>query len=222
MRNELKKTIDIKEKNLILAMHSSSETFGVAVLEISKPIESLKSNIFPIGKKLSNNFLTCVHTLLPIDNFKQLARIAVSIGPGGFTSTRITLAMARIISQQIDCPLDGISNFALMAPRLTERLKDKKKVFWIINDLPRRGAVAGKYKIISSNEKVSTKTILEIEKPHLIQKGNFLEQKVYAEENIEEEIMQLIKTSLKNHIEGIASNWEDILPIYPTSPVMNK
>ena len=222
MKDQFKEIIDLQERNLILAMHSSTEIFGVGVLAITHPTESTKSKIFPMGRKLSNNFLNCIDQLIPIKNFKQLARIAVSIGPGGFTGTRVSVTMARTIAQQINCPVDGISSFSLMASRLCKNLSDTKKPFWITHQLPRQGIIGGKYKAIFSNVKQSEKIIVELEKPHLLSSENILGPSLKAENDVEKDILELLQRGLKNHSEGIESPWEEVLPIYPTSPVKIK
>ena len=49
--------------------------------------------------------------------------------------------MARTLAQQLDCPLLGVSSYALMAPRLERQLPQamQREPFWITQELPRRG-----------------------------------------------------------------------------------
>ena len=82
--------------------------------------------------------------------------MAVATGPGGFTSTRMSLVLARTLAQQIGCPIDGICSFTLMAPRLVQKLdvEDREKAFWITQDLPRKGKIGGKYQIIRNSSNI--------------------------------------------------------------------
>jgi tRNA threonylcarbamoyladenosine biosynthesis protein TsaB len=48
-------------------------------------------------------------------DLRQVARIAVAVGPGGFTGLRIGLATARGLGLAIGCPVVGISSFQATA-----------------------------------------------------------------------------------------------------------
>ena len=122
--------------HLILALHSCSETLGIAMLDLRAPEKSLISSTFPIGRSLSNNILNCLGELIPASHLHKICRLSVAIGPGGFTGTRITVVLARILAQQLGCNLDGVSSFALMAPRLANQLQpfQKNKPYWIIKN----------------------------------------------------------------------------------------
>ena len=106
----------------LLALHSTSESFGIAVKDIENPEKEIKSKVFNIGHSLSNKLFSCIETILPRKFWKQIIRISVAKGPGSYTSTRVTISMARTIAQQIDCSLDSMSSFHLMAPRLYKYL----------------------------------------------------------------------------------------------------
>ena len=85
MTGKLKTVINVHEPKFLIGLHSSSETFGVSVLDLHNPKDSLHSSIFPIGRKLSNNLFSCVEELLPLDKWPNIIRLAVATGPGGFT-----------------------------------------------------------------------------------------------------------------------------------------
>ncbi len=209
--------------SFIMALHSSSETFGIAVLNLQNPKESKRSSTFQIGKLLSNTLLSCVEELLPAKYWPQLIRLAVNTGPGKFTSTRLTIVMARTLAQELNCPLDGISSFALMAPRLAKSLSKTQinKPFWVIQELHRRGIVAGKYLIKNKTNINCTHEALELETPSLIKSSLNLEPAIQAEEVVDLDVIQLLNLSYLYHQKGVKSNWSDVLPIYPTSPVGN-
>ncbi len=201
----------------LLAMHSCTETLGVATIDLRDPNQSIRCETFPLGRRLSNSLINCIEKLLPSQNWVRISRIAVATGPGGFTGTRLTIVMARTIAQQIGCPLDGISSFALMAPRLVFKLEppQRDKSFWIVQDLPRRGIVAGQYLINSKNNKQA----IELTSPHLLKPGLKVKPAVIAKENINADVIKLIEISMESHKSCNKSNWDKVLPLYPTSPV---
>ena len=204
-----------------MALHSCSTTLGIAIIDSRSTQTTLKSSTFPIGRNLSKNIIDCVEELLPSSHWGQLGRLAVAIGPGGFTSTRVTVAMARALAQQLDCDLDGISNFALMAPRLSSCLANikKQKPFWIIKNLPRRGTVGGKYQIKKCPGLNDLEIGIELEKPHLLESSSNFEPSINASDNVNIDVVQLLRISLLAKTENKQNPWQNVLPIYPTSPV---
>ena len=216
--------MDSKKSSLVLALHSSTEALGVGVWDCSRQPSSIHQiAIFPIGRSLSNRVIECVEELLPSHSWPKLSRIAVAIGPGGFTSTRLTVVMARTLAEQLNCPLDGISSFELMAPRLIRSIPSQKrnKPFWIVQPLKRRGLVAGKYLI--KQHDVSTlrnqNEVLEIEAPHLLPLGSTVKPAIEATEDLHSDVIRLLNISAASHHLKKKADWNEVLPIYPTSPV---
>ena len=205
----------------LLALHSCSESFGIAVKEADNRETIIKSEVFNIGRSLSNKLFSCIEKILPRNFWKQIIRISVAKGPGGFTSTRLTISMARVIAQQINCSLDSMSSFHLMAPRLYKNLNENNifDPFWIKDILPRRGILAGKYKLIKVHKESNFHEFDELVSPQLINKEQRLYPSINASNSIEKDIIELIKYSQYCHNLEVQSNWEKILPIYPTSPV---
>ena len=205
----------------LLALHSCSETFGIAIKNINSPGINSQSKTFKLGRSLSNKLFTCIETILPKEYWKQIARISVSTGPGGFTTTRLSISMARAISQQLGCSLDSISSFHLMASRLHMTLEKKNEYepFWIKNLLPRRGIVAGQYKLDKLKNKSNAENFIEIIPPKLFKPNVSFSPSVDAIDNVKEDIIKLLDLSYFSHLSAVNNSWEKVLPIYPTSPV---
>ena len=208
----------------LLALHSCSESFGIAIKDTENPEETIKSEVFNIGRSLSNKLFSCIETILPRKFWQQIIRISVAKGPGSFTSTRLTISMARTIAQQIDCSLDSISSFHLMAPRLHKALANNQRLkpFWIEDILPRRGIVAGKYQLVRIHKKSNFHEFNEIISPKLISNEKPIIPSINASYDIEKDIISLINFSEYCENSKVISNWEKTLPIYPTSPIDKK
>ena len=221
--NKLQNFYTSKSKYL-LALHSTSESFGIAVKDIEEKETIIKSEVFNIGRALSNKLFSCIETILPRKFWKQIIRISVAKGPGSYTSTRLTISMARTIAQQINCSLDSMSSFQIMAPRLYKYLDQNQNLnpFWIKDTLPRRGIIAGKYKLIKIHKDSDFHEFSEIISPQLISNDEEINPSIKASKNIEEDIISMIKYSQYFHKSKVNSNWQKTLPIYPTSPIDNQ
>ena len=196
------------ELPLLLALHSCTERFGVAVQDPQVNGGTHRVAGFDDGRDLSNGLIERVEALLPRHRWGSLQGLAVATGPGGFTGTRISVVMARTLAQQLCCPLLGVSSFALMA----QRLAPDDQPFWIAQTLPRRGVVAGRYRM-QGNE------VLELEAPHLLSEDQQVTPAVQASDDVDADVAQLLRCLQGALQGGQPLPWSQVLPLYPTSPV---
>jgi len=222
----------------LLALHSSGEGFGVGVLpwpppqappsavsarggsEVSSATDPLlrqaRLQHFATGRDLSNRLLSCLETVLPAAEWPRLRRLAVAIGPGGFTSTRLTVVLARTLAQQDDLPLDGISSFLLIARRLSRGAQAPAAPFWLVQELPRRGRVAGLYGL----DPAVPGGVVELQEPRLRGAEEELSGELRpAEPCLPEDVGELLAISALRGCQGLAAPWQAVVPHYPTSPV---
>lgn len=204
----------------LLALHSSSEVLGVALQPLGRPEVPAKMEAFAIGRTLANTLLTCVETVLPAREWTHLARLAVATGPGGFTGTRLTVAMARTLGQQLALPLDGISSFHLIAKRLLGEEPPPKPVI-LSQELPRHGVVAGLY----SPDPSSPGGVVELRAPRLYRNEDDLASSLGshacfpAEPQLPADAGHLLAFSQEAARRGVEAPWASVVPLYPTSPV---
>ena len=199
---------------LLLALHSCSDRFGMALQDPEQPQAGSVVQVHPDGRGLSNSLISRVQALLPPERWPQLQGLAVATGPGGFTGTRLTVVMARTLAQQLGCPLLGVSSYALMAPRLVKQLPGsmQEQPFWITQELPRRGMVGGQYQI-------SAGQVNELSLPTLLPQGCSPQPALGAQLDVAEDVARLLQLLKRSHAAGAALPWAKVLPIYPTSPV---
>ena len=193
---------------LLLALHSCTERFGVAVQDPETDQGRPRVMGFDDGRGLSNSLIERVATLLPSGRWGELKGLAVATGPGGFTGTRLSVVMARTLAQQLGCPLMGVSSFALMA----ERLAPDEQPFWITQPLPRRGVVAGQYRVRAA-------WIQELEAPHLLDADRIVSPAIEAAVDVDADVEALLGRLRQALQRGELLPWQPVLPIYPTSPV---
>lgn len=204
----------------LLALHSSSEVFGVACQPLGKPEVRAEAEAFPIGRGLANSLLTCVETVLPASEWSHLGRVAVATGPGGFTGTRLSVAFARTLCQQLGVPLDGISSFHLIARRwLGQHSTDAPLI--LTQQLPRHGVVAGLYGV----DPKSPGGVAELSPPRLYRQDADVvwalgpHARVPAEPQLPADAEHLLAFGQEAAHLGLGAPWSLVVPIYPTSPV---
>ena len=200
----------------LLAMHSSSETLGLAVCDAEAPAGGTRILSRQMGRQLTNGLIPAVEELLPRAEWASIGRLAVSTGPGGFTGTRLTVVMARTLAQQLGCPLHGESSFVLMAPRLLVALTASQALepFSIVQTLPRRRRVAGRYRLRPGSTLVE-----ELECPRLLKEEEDPSPALIMELDVASDVQHLLKRCCQWEQEDTPGPWEPVLPIYPTSPV---
>ncbi|WP_411870595.1 tRNA (adenosine(37)-N6)-threonylcarbamoyltransferase complex dimerization subunit type 1 TsaB [Vulcanococcus limneticus] len=205
----------------LLALHSSSETLAVGLQRLAVGAEREPAHLasFPLGRRLSNDLLPCVEQLLPAEQWSQLGRLVVATGPGGFTGTRLTLVLARTLAQQLAIPLHGFSSFLLIARRLAApggALAGAER-FWLSQELPRRGVVAGAY----GPDAAALGGVVELEEPRLYRPGEVLPEGPWAQALVEPEAdaVQLLALGQLAALRQLPGPWQPVLPLYPTSPV---
>ena len=196
--------------SLVLALHSSSPVLGVGLLDLERPDQPPRLASFDLGRALSNQLLACIEQLLPAERWCELERLAVAIGPGGFTGTRLTVVLARTLASQLALPLDGISSFALIAARL-----GLLEPTWLCQTLPRRGVVAGLY----APDSAGASGVIELEAPRLFAEAGPGPQGPCREALVQlpGDVAQLLTIAASRR--GTAAPWQPVLPLYPTSPV---
>lgn len=95
-----------------LAIHTSSPELGLA---LQTPATGLRQHTWDLGRELSHQLHPYLAAFRAGVAWSQLQFIAVAIGPGGFTGTRLGVITARTLGQQLDIPVFGISTLAAVA-----------------------------------------------------------------------------------------------------------
>ncbi|MFM2430406.1 MAG: hypothetical protein RLZZ511_1619 [Cyanobacteriota bacterium] len=100
-----------------LAIHTGSPELGFA---IDDGQGDRRSMAWDLGRDASNQLHQCLSEFLPPQDWQALAYIAVAIGPGGFTGTRLGVVLGRTLAQQLDLPLFGVSSLVAIAASMAQ------------------------------------------------------------------------------------------------------
>ena len=201
-------------------IHSTDNSFGFGYRKNNNN-ESDEFFIKKFDYDLCNNLINDLKNFISKENLQKVNKISVSVGPANFNASRLIVVLARTISQQINCPLDGFSSFEIMAKRIALRnnIFVNKQSYWIYKKLKQKGFIAGKYEICQKEQKSGDLVIRETVLPKVIQE---LERKeLFFEANYEDkdDLKELLDLSNKNLLNANGDSWQKVLPLYPISPI---
>ncbi|MEM9809507.1 MAG: tRNA (adenosine(37)-N6)-threonylcarbamoyltransferase complex dimerization subunit type 1 TsaB, partial [Cyanobacteria bacterium P01_D01_bin.56] len=124
-----------------LAIHSSTPELGLAISDFNA-VHRYQG--WDLGRALSSQLHVLLQGFLSPQSWQDLSFLSVCIGPGGFTGTRIGVATARTLAQQLDIPLFGISALAAVAHHhMTDVTKTYRAPEIAVTMPAKRGAVYG-------------------------------------------------------------------------------
>ncbi|PNW42144.1 UNVERIFIED_CONTAM: tRNA (adenosine(37)-N6)-threonylcarbamoyltransferase complex dimerization subunit type 1 TsaB [Euhalothece sp. KZN 001] len=95
-----------------LALHTTSPQLGLTLSDFQG---EEKTQTWDLGRDLATHLHVLLQELIRPHSWWDLKLIAVAKGPGSFTGTRIGVATARTLAQQLDIPLFAISTLAAIA-----------------------------------------------------------------------------------------------------------
>lgn len=95
-----------------LALHTSTPELGLTISDFET---DPRHQAWDLGRDLSSQLHALLQGFLAPQTWQDLEFIAVCTGPGGFTGTRIGVATARTLAQQLNIPLVGVSALAAIA-----------------------------------------------------------------------------------------------------------
>lgn len=124
-----------------LAIHSSTPELGLAISDFQA---INRYHGWDLGRELSSQLHILLQEFLRPQSWQDLSFVAICIGPGGFTGTRIGVAIARTLAQQLDIPLFGISAMVAAAHNHVSEVDNAIPPQDIAVTMPaKRGAVYG-------------------------------------------------------------------------------
>ena len=209
-----------RENYHTLVIHSTNNSFCFGYRTNNNP-ESDELFIKKFDNDLCNNLINDLYKFISKENLQKINKLSVSIGPANFNASRLIVVLARTISQQINCPLDSFSSFEIMAKRIASKnnIFTNKKSFWIYKKLKRKGFIVGKYEICHDKKKPSDLVIRETVLPKVVKELDSKE--LFFEANYEDkkDLTELLNLSNKNLLNINVKSWQNVLPLYPISPI---
>ncbi len=211
-------------KAYALAIHTSSPDLGLAIAPLSALSES-RYQSWPLGRDVSNQLHAYLQDFLKPQTWANLAYIAVAIGPGGFTGTRIGVVTARTLAQQLRIPLFGVSSLGAIA---WQTMKNSNRVSGSIAvQMPaHRGEVYGGLYTVTTSEalpKLDTKIADTVGSPEQWQQQ--LAQYPAPDRTVEasggqgDAVISVLELAHLRWQQGDRPDWSAVVPMYGQSPV---
>lgn len=205
-----------------LAIHTASPELGLA---ISNFAGDDRAQVWNLGRDLSTHLHVHLAAFLPPQTWNDLAFLAVAIGPGGFTGTRLGVVTARTLAQQLNLPLFAVSTLAALAhatvadtaksadncPHIAVQMSAQRgEVFGAIYQPTRNGL-----QILLPDAVMSMatwqQTLSDWENPyHLVQ----------AEGGLGSSVSDVLAIAHQHWQQGQRPHWSAALPFYGQHPVV--
>ncbi|PSN18934.1 tRNA (adenosine(37)-N6)-threonylcarbamoyltransferase complex dimerization subunit type 1 TsaB [filamentous cyanobacterium CCP5] len=203
-----------------LAIHTSSPELGLAIAPANAPI---KSRVWPLGRDLSAQFHPCLKEFLQPHGWSDLALIAVAIGPGEFTGTRIGVVAARTLAQQLNIPLYGISSLGAIAAAQGPHLSPASGQI-AVQMRAQRGEVFGAIYELTPEAllpRLPDRVYAQADWQHVLSTWPDKPILVKAEDGLGGTVEQVLALAWQRWQRGDRPQWSEVLPYYGQHPVQS-
>ncbi len=189
-----------------LAIHTSSPDLGLAISDFERDRRSIVLNL---GRDLSGSLHVHLMEFLKPQTWKDLDFLAVAIGPGGFTGTRIGVVAARTLAQQLEIPLFGISSLAAIAHQHRGTIAVQMPA--------QRGEL---YTAIYQNEIVlQPDAVMSTAEWAQSLEQQTIDHRIEAESNQGQFVEAVLAIAVQRWQKGERPHWSEALPYYGQHPV---
>lgn len=195
--------------NFALAIHTSSPDLGLAIASLSG--ES-RWSVQPLGRDLSSLLHTHLVEFLAPQTWQDLAFIAVAIGPGGFTGTRIGVVLARTLAQQLEIPLFGVSSLAAVASGHTGTIALQMPA--------QRGELHTA--IYRNGEAIQSDAVMTTEQWRDALDQHSIDRRIEVGSEQGQYVEGILEIALQQWQKGERPHWSEALPYYGQHPVAIK
>lgn len=204
-----------------LAIHTASPDLGLAIDNFSGDD---RSQVWNLGRDLSTHLHVHLATFLQPQTWRDLAFLAVAIGPGGFTGTRLGVVTARTLAQQLELPLFTISTLAAQAHAAAADMATSEDTHPpVAVQMPaQRGEVFGAI-YQPASERLQTllpdavmslatwqQTLADWDSPYHL---------IHAEGGLGESVSSVLAIAHQHWQQGQRPHWSAALPFYGQHPV---
>ncbi len=219
-----------------LAIHTSSPQLGLAIAELTPTgLGHMRSQSWDLGRDVSSRLHICLQEFLsegPI-GWDALGFVAVAIGPGGFTGTRIGVVTARTLAQQLGLPLFGVSSLAAVAlgSERWDELPGSMVPIAVELAAQREACFGGLYRISGADTAVvmGPDQLVTVLEPQIYDSSEAWERAIaawpgarrcLAQGDLSMTVVEVLRLAGTAWVGGDRPLWSEALPFYGQSPVV--
>jgi tRNA threonylcarbamoyl adenosine modification protein YeaZ len=202
-----------------LALHTTTPQLGITIDNFQG---DRRKQIWDLDRNLSSHVHQYLQEIIKPQTWQDLAFVAVAKGPGGFTGTRVGVAIARTLGQQLDIPVFGISNLAAMAS-FARRDSNCDTLLAVQMNARKDNLFVGIYQPCLSDRNLKTylpdslmtsadwqQTLDNLTQPY---------QLIKADNNLAISVTSILELAYLAWQQGECPQWSEILPFYGQHPV---
>ncbi len=208
-----------------LALHTTSGELGIVIGDFTN---DRRSQTWELGVELSTHLHDILSKFIYPQTWEDLAFMAVAIGPGSFTSTRIGVVTARTIAQQLDIPLFTVSSLAAYSSFVSSHLSFEKEgglSKQVAVQLPaHRGEIfVAIYKVAGNDAGVVELLPDAVMKPEKWEEtlANWpdIYELIEAPKNLGGSVTNVLELAYLDWQKGLRPHWSEALPFYGQHPI---
>ncbi len=200
-----------------LALQTTSPQLGLALSNFQG---EEKTQTWNLGRGLSTHLHIFLREFLHPHSWSELAFIAVAKGPGSFTGTRIGVATARTLAQQLNLPLFAISTLSAVAHH--HQQDSNSKLLAVQIPVRRQQYFVGIYQVTATELIANLPDTIMTEnewQETLHQLSDSYELVTAPEEKLGETVSNVLALAYQEWQQGKRPLLEEAIPFYGQSPV---
>ena len=158
---------------------------------------------------------------------QDIQAIGTNIGPGSFTGIRACVTVARVIAQQLNCPLVGVSSLEILS-RLNKKsgntavMLDARKNQFYLAVYNENGAEITAPELITSENAINHRncTIISDESVQKFLEQSGVKTELYT--NFDEDLGCILNRIASQKLKSGEHHWAKLKPLYLQAPPISK
>ncbi|MFQ3614678.1 MAG: tRNA (adenosine(37)-N6)-threonylcarbamoyltransferase complex dimerization subunit type 1 TsaB [Cyanobacteriota bacterium] len=206
----------------ILGIHTTTPVLGLALLSVGEDLGQGRSQCWPLDRQMAAQLHPCLKEFLASQDQPQIGAVAVAVGPGSFTGSRLGVSVARLLGQQLGIPVLGYSALAAIARQVWQDQGSPPDPLTVAvqMDAKRQEWYGGVYRV----EREQISALLPDQIWSLETWGQALEnwpeaKRVDASAFVDPvPVVALAELARIDFSAGLRPSWQEVLPVYGRQP----